>query len=211
MSVAQMPSPTVRATRIEEDFKLSGKLSEAVWERAVPASIDYQTADATARPELATPVRILWSDKYLYLGYEAPYTQLTTFEPPQFDKKRLGLWDRDVVEAFIGVDPAQPNFYSEYEVAPTGERLDLLLRLPERDFEWNSGWETAVSIDQGKQVWRVEMRIPLASLSPTLPTPGTRWRLNLYRCDRAHDAFLAWNPTLTQSFHTPERFGWLQF
>jgi hypothetical protein len=29
--------------------------------------------------------------------------------------------------------------------------------------------------------------------------------------DTAHDAFLAWNPTLSQTFHTPERFGVLEF
>jgi hypothetical protein len=35
--------------------------------------------------------------------------------------------------------------------------------------------------------------------------------VNLYRCDRANGAFLAWNPTLQGSFHAPERFGFLVF
>jgi hypothetical protein len=55
------------------------------------------------------------------------------------------------------------------------------------------------------------MRIPLAALSDAKPAGGTRWRLNLYRRDRAHQAFLAWNPTLTGTSHTPERFGVLEF
>ena len=55
------------------------------------------------------------------------------------------------------------------------------------------------------------MRLPLAALARTKPAAGTRWRLNLYRHDVAHQAFLAWNPTLTQSYHTPTRFGWLLF
>jgi hypothetical protein len=55
------------------------------------------------------------------------------------------------------------------------------------------------------------MRIPLTSLSETKPMLGTRWRINLYRCDRAHNAFLAWSPTLTGSFHAPGKFGWLEF
>ena len=41
--------------------------------------------------------------------------------------------------------------------------------------------------------------------------PLTRWRINFYRIDRAPQAFLAWNPTLTRTYHTPERFGWIQF
>ena len=37
------------------------------------------------------------------------------------------------------------------------------------------------------------------------------WRINLYRCDYANNAFLAFNPALTGTFHTPERFGILEF
>ena len=43
------------------------------------------------------------------------------------------------------------------------------------------------------------------------PMPGGRWRINLYRCDYANKAFLALNPVLVGSFHTPERFGVLEF
>lgn len=61
------------------------------------------------------------------------------------------------------------------------------------------------------RLWTAVMRIPLASLSAKKPESDTRWRLNLYRCDRPQGAFLAWNPTLQGSFHIPERFGILEF
>jgi len=48
-------------------------------------------------------------------------------------------------------------------------------------------------------------------LSATKSEAGTRWRLNLYRCDKANGAFLAWSLVLTGSFHTPEKFGVLEF
>jgi hypothetical protein len=167
---------------------------------------------------MATAVRLLWSDQYLYLGYECPYTKLTTFEPPQFEKKRfsatdlnVSLWDRDVVEAFIGSDLQNIRHYTEYEVAPTNEKLDLTLILPKHDFVWSSHFQSAVIVDKKAKVWRCEMRIPLAALSDSRPAPGAHWRLNLYRCDRANKASLAWNPTLTGSFHEPERFGVLEF
>jgi hypothetical protein len=44
-----------------------------------------------------------------------------------------------------------------------------------------------------------------------VPQTGARWRLNFFRCDRANNAFLAWNPALDGSFHTPERFGVMEF
>jgi predicted TIM-barrel fold metal-dependent hydrolase len=205
-----LPPPRLRATRLEVDFAPTGDLSQPDWSRATPVWLEYQSADVTARPQISTRVRALWSDRFLYLGYEAPYTTLTTFEPPQREE-RLGLWDRDVLEAFIGSDPERPNHYTEFEVAPTGEKLDLILKLPEKDFAWSSGFDAPVRVDPARRVWSTVMRIPLAALGDRPPRPGTRWRINLYRCDRAHGAFLAWRPTLAPSFHVPERFGTLEF
>ncbi len=205
-----VPLPTVKAVRIARDFQPDGALDEPEWKKATPARMDYQSADATARAPLSTPVRVLWSDAFLYLGYECPFTELTTFHPPQ-SGERMGLWDKDVVEAFIGPDPARPGFYTEYEWAPTGEQLDLKLDLPQRDFEWSSGMESAVRVDEQAKIWRVEVRIPLRALAEAKPAAGTRWRANFYRMDRAGKAGLAWSPALAGTFHTPARFGWLEF
>jgi len=68
-----------------------------------------------------------------------------------------------------------------------------------------------VKLDQRAKVWTAEWRMPLEVLSESKPGPGTRWRLNLYRCDRANRASLAWSPVLTGSFHTPAKFGVLEF
>ena len=213
-----LPPPVVKAQHIGRDFVPDGNLGKPVWEQPLPVHLESSTADAAVRAELSTTVRVLWSDRYLYVSYECPYTQLTVFEPPRFDRKRhslpepaSSLWDRDVVEVFINADPQDLRHYLEFQVAPTNERLDLSLRLPDRDFAWNSGFETAVAIDESARVWTCEMRIPLASLSPARPKAGTQWRLNFFRCDRAGQALLAWNPSLSGSFHTPERFGILEF
>jgi predicted TIM-barrel fold metal-dependent hydrolase len=208
-----LPKPVLKAARVQADFELTGDLGHAGWQRAVPARMEYGSKDYAARPEVSTVVRALWSDRFLYLGYRCPFTRLTQFEPPRGDgeSERLGLWDRDVVEAFIGSDWDHINRYTEFEVAPTNEKLDLILDLPARDFEWSSGFESRVTIDEGSKVWTCEMRIPLKAISMTAPKAGTRWRLNLYRCDQAQKAFLAWSPTLQGGFHAPEQFGALEF
>jgi len=205
-----LPLPVVKATRVERDFAVDGELAEPEWQQVTPARLEYQTTDSSAVPNLSTPVRVLWSDKYLYLGYECPYTKLSTFTPTQ-KEERMGLWDNDVVEAFIASDPEVVKRYTEFEWAPTGESLDLKLDLPAKDFAWTANAESAVKIDENAHVWRVEVRIPLTALCETMPKAGTRWRLNLYRHDREHKGFLAFSPTLNRTFHTPERFGWLEF
>ncbi len=213
------PLPVLRARRISQDFDLDGRLVNPLWQTATPVCIEQATQDGTVRPELSTAVRLLWSDKYLYLAYACPFTRLTVFEPPRFDRKRfdlakagVSLWDRDVVEAFIGADPRNPRHYTEFEVSPTNERLDLVIvDLPEKDFAWTSQFQSGVKVEAKTKVWTCEMRIPLTALSETKPSVGARWRLNLFRCDRANKALLAWSPTLNGTFHTPERFGVLEF
>lgn len=209
--IRSLPRPALRAKRITKDFKPDGRLTESVWRTAPLARLEYGIKDGTARPDLASTARVLWSDHYLYFGFEARYQDLAVFTPPAKHKERLGLWDREVVEAFIGADPANMDHYTEFEVAPTGEKLDLILTLPDKDFEWSSGFEAATRVDRKSKIWVAEFRIPLKSLSPTKPAAGTRWRLNLYRHAAANQAFLAWSPTATDTAHTPEKFGILEF
>ena len=171
-------------------------------------------AQGKVRPELSTRVRALWSDRFLYLGYECPFTALTDYgesKPGERIQSPSALWDRDVVEFFVAPDPKRLDRYTEYEWAPNGEALDLRIRKPDFDFAWSSSMEWKVQVDRERHVWICEVRIPMGALAEALPTDGIRWKANLYRIDRAQRAFLASNPTLNGSFHTPERFGWLVF
>ncbi len=202
-----LPPPVLHARRLPTD-------PAAAWTdlaAAMPAYLDQTSLDGKARPELATVVRAGWNATHLFLEYQAPYTTLTTFEPATPDQERIGLWERDVLEAFIGTDTNSITHYTEFQVAPNNMKLDLRLELPKRDFEWSSGFETEARIDEARKVWTGRMRIPLKSLSETAPMAGTRWRINLYRCDYANNGFLAWRPTLNRTFHVAERFGTLLF
>ena len=212
--VRSLPFTTVRAHRIQRDFQPDGRLREREWSRAVPFRLEQEAVDGRARPEISTTCRVLWSNRFLYLAYECPFTELTDFGPARPGERvapSASLWDKDVVEFFCAPDPSKLDHYTEYEWAPNNEALDLRLRRPESDFAWSSGMEWQVRVDRGRKVWTCEVRIPLSALSEKAPTTGTRWRANLYRIDRAHRAFLASNPLLSGSFHTPGRFGWLEF
>jgi predicted TIM-barrel fold metal-dependent hydrolase len=212
--VRAMPFAMIRAKHIARDFQPDGVLDEAEWAASTPFRLDQQSLDGHVRPELTTPVRALWSDTHLYLAYECPFTAVTDFgaaEPGERVRKEGSLWDKDVVEFFCAPDTNQLTHYTEYEWAPNNEALDLRLRRPDADFGWSSGMEWRVKVDEARKVWTCEARIPLKSLSETPPQAGTRWRANLYRLDRANKAALASNPVLAGTFHTPERFGWLEF
>jgi hypothetical protein len=207
-----LPPPVLKAARLGDfDFNLRSDGAEAPdWKKARPVTMEYESRSSAARPEFATTVRALWSDKFLYLAYDCPFTKLTMFEPVQ-EKERFGLWERDVVEAFIGSDTNDIKRYTEYEVSPNNERLDVKVALPKYDFDWTSAFESATRVDESGKRWTAQMRIPWSALADAPPKPGARWRINLYRCDYANKVFLAFNPVLVGSFHTPERFGVLEF
>jgi hypothetical protein len=207
---ARLPAPVLRAKRIAEDFAPTGQVDRAAWAEAEPVRLEYGLRDAAAHPELSTAVRALWSDKYLYLAFEAPYERLTMAANPG-SEERLGLWDDDVVELFVAPDAGEPENYLEFEWAPNGETLDLSVTPEAKDFAWHGGGESAVVIDEAAKVYRVEVRVPLGALRAKRQAAGERWRANLYRHDAASGNFLAWNPTLTGTAHTPARFGWLEF
>ncbi len=204
------PLPTMTIRHIDHDFVPDGQLNEEVWKQATPVRIEYDSSDATAFPKLSTAVRAAWSDTFLYLSFEAPFEALTTAASSN-KHDRIGLWEEDVVEAFIGPDLEKVQTYSEYEWAPNGETLDLVVQSGKKDFQWNSGMESKVSIDKEAKLWRTEVRIPLRSISSKLPQSGTRWRFNLYRHDKSQRAFLGWSPTNTNTAHTPEQFGFVEF
>jgi hypothetical protein len=208
--VRSLPLPVMKASRVEKDFTTDGDLTKATWQKAVPVRMEYTLVNGSARPELSTTVRSLWSPEYVYFSFECPYTTLTVFDPPQ-KTERLGLWDKDVVEVFLGADAANSKHYTEFEVAPNGERLDVDIALPDKNFGWDSKFQTVVKVDRSSKVWRTELRIPLSALTKEKPAVGTRWRLNLFRSDCAQNTFLAWSATLANTTHAPERFGWLEF
>jgi hypothetical protein len=174
--------------------------------------------DGQVEPALSTEVRALWSADFLYLRFDCPFTELTVFEPPLAGKKRYdlsnegrSLWDRDVVEAFIAPDRQDPRRYGEFEVAPTNERLDVWVAPEAKDFNWESHFNSYTRVEQKTKTWTCELRISITALPGTKPAAGVGWRMNLFRTDHAHRAALAWNPTLTGTFHQPERFGELEF
>ncbi len=142
------------------------------------------------------------------------------FLPADKSKPRSGLWDRDVVEMFLGYDWQNIRHYREFEIAPTGDWIDLAIDLDNDSYDknWRSGWKTAARIDAKQKIWYAAARIPLSAISEAPVKAGTKWRMNLYRIEglgadpQRH--FLCWQPTCVQNRdpnHVPEHFGTLVF
>lgn len=191
-----------------------------VWKRAASQIMQKDCRYRIVYRNLTTKIRAFWTDKNLFFLFECPYTVLNLFLPPNNSQPRMNLWDRDVVEMFLGYDWANIHHYREFEMAPTGDWIDLAIDLDRSSYDhsWRSGWRTMARIDEAKKIWYAAARIPLASISPEPVHDGTKWRINLYRIEGlgpdSERHFLCWQPICLRnrnSNHVPEHFGTLVF
>jgi len=207
---------TLEALHIATDIAIND-FHHSAWNQAQSAPIDHYWSGAPAPVGRHAESRVLWSTKSLYVRYVANQTEpLVITDKPQTKKKTMHLWDRDVCEIFIATDPNFVERYWEFEVAPTGEWLDIALdwstgkRQP--DCEFQSHMTTAAQIEKNRVT--MAMRIPWNGWIRQ-PQKGERWRINLMRCvGRDPDrGYLSWQPTRTPepNFHVPQAFGSLLF
>lgn len=191
----------------------------ALWASAARTTIAKDCTRVVDYPA-ATSVAGFWTDHDLYLLFQCPYQDLNLWLPPMGGGPRTKLWDRDVVEMFLGDDWTNIRHYREFEIAPTGDWIDLAIDLDKKssDHSWRSGWTTAARIDEKNKVWYAAARIPLSSVSEQPVKAGTKWRANLYRIDGLGEDpqrhFLCWQPTCVLNRdpnHVPENFGTLVF
>ncbi|MFL6374690.1 MAG: carbohydrate-binding family 9-like protein [Pyrinomonadaceae bacterium] len=203
-------------SKINKDIPATA-FDEPSWEIAHEAKVDTYWSGEAAPETREFRVRALWSATAFYVRFEAEqHEPLIVSGIPNVEKKVHALWERDVCEIFIAPDKAAPNKYLEFEIAPTGEWLDLAIELtPEKrltDREYSSGMEAAVRAETGKVTEII--KIPFRSLGKT-PQPGDVWLGNLFRCVGAGETrgYLAWRPTHTKepAFHVPAVFGEFRF
>src|SRR5450755_985876 len=214
------PTAIFQVPHAPGDPALSSDPSSPVWRNAGVTSISKDCSLQTDYPALSTQVRSFWTDTHLYLLFSCPFKELNVFRPALGGGPRDKLWDRDVVEMFLGDDWTNIRHYREFEISPTGDWVDLAIDLDHENSNpsWRSGWTTAARIDEKARIWYAAARIPLSAVSAAPVKPGTKWRANLYRIDglgadpQRH--FLCWQPTCVVNRdpnHVPENFGTLVF
>ena len=171
---------------------------------------------ASPLPQFATEVRSRWTAGNLYFLFICPYDELYLKPNPTTLSETNELWKWDVAEVFLGSDFKNIKKYKEFEISPQGEWIDLDIDLNKPHHEdgwvWNSAFQVAARIDRAKKIWYGTMRIPFAALATVVPAPGLEFRMNLFRGQGPPSNWksITWQPPMTGTFHTPERFGVLK-
>lgn len=207
----------IKIARIETDFSI-GEFENANWKSAPEITIENYWSGKRAEVGRRARAKLLWSDSALYVRFEAAQNEpLVLSETPNLKTKTVGLWDRDVCEIFVAPDFDKPEKYYEFEIAPTGEWIDLAIEISadgkrETDFDYDSEMQSAARIETNKILSAIKIEWKAFGKTPKV---GDVWRGNLFRCvgEGKTRGYLAWQPTKTDApnFHVPEAFGEFEF
>lgn len=213
--------------RTNQTIKIDGQLNEQAWQLTLPTTpfVDIR-GENHPQPLHETEVRMLWDDKYLYIG--------AILKEPNI---RAHLKQRDTIiyhdndfEVFLDPNGDGQNYF-EIEINALGTLFDLMLDKPYRSggnflIGWDCpGLKTAIhrkgtlndSSDKDKE-WSVEIAIPYHTLVANFDRPiqaGDYWRINFSRVQwltpgQAEENWV-WSPTGKIDMHMPERWGFLFF
>lgn len=181
-----------------DSIVVDGKLDEASWTKTDWSDyfVDIQ-GDQKPAPAYKTRVKMLWDDKYLYVGAEIEEPNLWA----TLRQRDTVIFSDNDFEVFIDPNGSTQPYY-ETEVNALGTVWDLLLRLPYRDGEkvavdaWDiKGLKVGIglhgTLDNPADVdsgWTVELAFPWSvlgqcALNGAPPQPGDQWRINFSRVE----------------------------
>lgn len=205
----------LQSSRAPHDVALETNPASEFW-RAAPRVFAEHDSYGKPVPGYGTEIRSRWTKDNLYLLFICPYEELYLKPSPDPVHETNKLWNWDVAEVFIGSDFQNIRHYKEFELSPQGEWIDLDINLEKPHHEdgwiWNSGFQVSARIDQATHIWYGAMRIPFSAIDSRSPAPGNTLRVNFFRSQGPppNRKEVTWQPPMTDTFHTPERFGLLK-
>ena len=222
---------------IHSEPEIDGNLEKAAWSIADWTSdfVDIE-GDLKPKPQFRTRAKMLWDEKYFYVGaeLEEPHLWATLTEHDSV------IFQDNDFEVFIDPDGDAARYF-EFEINAFNTTWDLFLAKAYRDGgsadnSWESYARTAVELrgtlndpsdfDQG---WSVEIAFPWECFTkggmPVPPRPGDVWRVNFSRVQWHLDIVeghyqkrpglpednWVWSPQGVIDMHQPEHWGYVEF
>ena len=199
-NAAHAAAPTITASVASRAIALNGRLDEADWAAAVPATAFRQTDPVDGAPATErTDVRVLYDAEAIYIGarmYDAS-GKIST---------RLGRRDSDLSDSdwFIVVFDSYHDHTGGYRfrVNPSGVFGDEA----NGDRSWNPVWEVSTAVDA--EGWTVEMRLPFNQLRFS-PAAEQVWGIQFLRQIRSKAEHTVFSHSPKRERGGPSRFGHL--
>src|SRR5213596_558966 len=205
-SIHPTPPPETRAVPLEGQIRLDGRLDEAVWQTAPPATDFRQSQPRSGEPATQrTEVRFVFDGAALYVGARmfddhgasGVRTRLV---------RRDGSADADYLEVIFDTyhDHIGRLFFT---VNPSGVKQDANGLGGGGDESWDPVWEVQTNIDS--LGWTAELRIPFSQLRYPSTGDEQTWGLQIWRQENRLNELSQWSFWGLQETGGPPRFGHL--
>lgn len=215
-------SQAYQCLRAESKITIDGQFNDAAWQKANWTEFKDTFTGGT----LPTPGKcaLLWDSERLYVAWDVKDTNILASIYVRDER----VWVQDVVEIFL--DPMKlGRVYYEFQMNAIDNIRDVVIMHSGKGAEiyamgdWDSNTEFKTTLNgtlennQDTDVgWTCEMAIPLKELwlaENHPPMAGDIWRFNVYWINYGlekpyHGAL---QPTIEGSYHTPWRFGYIEF
>ena len=220
---ARFRRPTYNILRASTPITLDGRMDEAAWHEAANMGPFHFTWWKSGKKK-QTVAKLLWDDKYLYVGHICQDEYITA----RYKNHDDPVARDDCFEVMVAPDPDRPEFYFNIEWNVRGAYIDgHRANGPKKpSVPWAATgvriagtFRGTLNDDSDKdRSWTCEVAIPLANFAKYMKRkslrPGDRWNLNLNRHGGdTNMQYSQWSraDTSKPSFHTPHRFGQVTF
>ena len=215
--------PTYAILRASRPITLDGRMDEAAWHEAANMGPFHFTWWKSGKKK-QTVAKLLWDDKYLYVGHICQDEHITA----RYKNHDDPVARDDCFEVMLAPDPSRPAFYFNIEWNVRGAYIDgHRANGPKKpSVPWVAKGVRIVGTYKGTlnddsdrdESWTCEVAIPLANFAKYMKRaslkPGDHWNLNLNRHGGdTNMQYSQWSraDTSKPSFHTPHRFGRVTF
>ena len=206
--------PVVEIPKIDQPIVPDGVLDEGAWARAAVLTF----ADSLGRRTKirhATRLRLLYDDKFLYVGFEADDIDITE----RYSRRDDPIYEHETVELFIMPNVAAPQTgpYVELQASPGGVIFDASFDGPRQGMNkrFGAGQTVGTKIHgtlndpSPDERWVSEWKVPFTGIRGVRQPPkaGDEWRMNAFRIEKFRDGqtqrgeYSAWSPPGVGDFH----------
>lgn len=200
---------SIKAERISNDseIEIDGLLSEGVWNTASISSNFVQNRPVDGgTPSQRTEVRILYSNKYIYVGATAFDTSPDSIAATLFrrDGDEFSDW------LFVNIDSYNDNRTAfTFGVNPRGVQKDIMyFNDTEEDALWDAVWEVETTMNSDG--WTAEFKIPLSQLRFTSSKTDQTWGINFERHIARNEEVNYWSPIPREEYGIVSWYGNLE-
>ena len=199
--------PQVAVPKPHERPLVDGSLDDAAW-RYAPVLKTAFIWGGEELPKQKTEIKLLAGKKALYVAFICFESHMREIVADKTERDSE-VWQDDVVELFLSPGEASSEDYYHVLVNARGTVADERYR---DATAWDAkGLKSAVKRRDDR--WVVELALPWSDVSGGKEALPAKWRANFTR-SRPQKGYTdsedqAWSPTLVNTSHVPERFGFL--